>query len=102
MIGVTNSRVDDTLYAGDARITMDDLASPDVDVFFTGIRSDKGDSVPDMSWQDLSVSSGLFGAGVYNEPTDEYIAGMFTGPSHQEVAGTFQQSGILGGFGAKR
>ena len=107
---VANGRVDDTLYAGDARITIDDLANPDVDVSFTGIYTDKGDSVAAMSWKDLPVSNGLFGAGRFpNEPmppepteTDEYIAGMFTGPSHQEVVGSFNRDGIIGAFGAKR
>ena len=34
--------------------------------------------------------------------SDEYIAGMFTGPRHQEVGGEFRRDGIEGGFGAKR
>lgn len=50
-----------------------------------------------MSWGP-SVENGLFGGG---DP-DEYIAGMFTGPRHQEVGGEFRRDGIEGGFGAKR
>ena len=51
-----------------------------------------------MSWEGLSVEDGLFGRG----DEKEYIAGMFTGPRHQEVGGEFRRDGIEGGFGAKR
>ena len=102
-----NQPLDDTLYAGDARITLDDLANPDVDVFFTDIQNGKGDSVADMSWRDIPISNGVFSTGppYAQEPPYEpldHLGGMFTGPNHQEVVGTFEQSGIVGAFGAKR
>ena len=51
-----------------------------------------------MSWEGHSVENGLFGSG----DSDDYIAGMFTGPRHREVGGEFRRNGIAGGFGAKR
>ena len=87
------------VYLGDARIAIQDLAAPDVDVSFTGIRNlTQGTRHRDLSWKGLSVEKGLFGSG----DSDEYIAGMFTGPRHQEVGGEFRRDGIAGGFGAKR
>ena len=87
------------VYLGDARITIEDLATPDVDVSFTGIHNvTEGTRHRDMSWQGLSVENGLFGRG----DSDDYIAGMFTGPRHQEVGGEFRKDDIAGGFGAKR
>ena len=87
------------VYLGDARIRIDDLAAPDVDVSFTNIHNvTEGSRHRDMSWEGLSVDNGLFGDG----NPDEYIAGMFTGPRHQEVGGEFRRHGIAGGFGAKR
>jgi len=87
------------VFLGDARIEVDDLSAPDVDVSFTNIHNvTEGTRHRDMSWEGLSVENGLFGSG----DSDEYIAGMFTGPRHQEVGGEFQRDGIAGGFGAKR
>ena len=34
-----------------------------------------------MRWEGLAVEDGLFGSG----DADAYIAGMFTGPGHEEV-----------------
>ena len=87
------------VYLGDARIMIDDLAASDVDVSFTDIRNvTRGTRHHDMSWEGLSVENGLFGGGDF----DEFIAGMFTGPRHQEVGGEFRRDGIAGGFGAER
>lgn len=87
------------VYLGDARIVIGDLAAPDVDVSFTNIRNvTEGTRHRDMSWEGLSVENGLFGSG----GSDEHIAGMFTGPRHQEVGGEFRRDGIEGGFGARR
>ena len=87
------------VYLGDARIAIGDLAAPDVDVSFTGIHNvTEGTRHRDLSWEGLPVENGLFGSG----DSDDYIAGMFTGPRHQEVGGEFQRDGIAGGFGAKR
>ena len=87
------------VYLGDARIRIDDLAAPNVDVSFTNIHNvTEGTPHRDMSWESLSVENGLFG----NGDSDAYIAGMFTGPRHQEVGGEFRRDGMAGGFGAKR
>ena len=106
------------VYLGDARIVIDDLSAPDVDVFFTNIhnvtgsdessidisglpfaRDPRNERHPDMSWEGLSVENGLFGEA---DSADEYITGMFVGTRHREVGGQFQRDGIAGVFGAKR
>ena len=88
------------VYLGDAEITIEDLAVPDVDISFTNIHNvTEGTRHRDMTWESLTVKDGLFGRG---DPEDEYIAGMFTGIRHQEVGGEFRRDGIAGGFGAKR
>ena len=92
------------VFLGDARITIDDLAAPDVDVSFTGIYNvTEGTPHDDMSWENLRVQDdGLFGALGGERDGSEYIAGMFTGPGHQEVGGEFRRDGIVGAFGARR
>ena len=94
------------VFLGDARITIDDLSAPDVDVSFTNIHNvTEGTRRPDMSWPDLRLQDGLFGTvsplQTYGERYD-YLAGMFTGPAHQEVGGEFSGDGISGAFGARR
>ena len=94
------------VFLGDARVTIDDLSAPDVDVSFTNIHNvTEGSRRPDMSWAGLRLEDGLFGTvsspETYGERYD-YLAGMFTGPGHQEVGGEFHGDGISGAFGAKR
>lgn len=96
---VPASAPDPDVFLGDARIVIEDLATPDVDVSFTNISNvTEGTGHPDMSWENLPVDDGLFARGSWGG----YIAGMFTGPEHQEVGGEFFRDGIWGGFGAKR
>lgn len=94
------------VFLGDARVTIDDLSAPDVDVSFTNIHNvTAGTRRRDLNWTDLRVEAGLFGTvsppQTYGERYD-YLAGMFTGPEHQEVGGEFSGDGISGAFGAKR
>ena len=95
------------VFLGDARITIDDLAAPDVDVSFTNVHNvTEGTRHRDMGWEDLRVEDGLFGT-VAREGNGEgegydYLVGMFTGPRHGEVGGEFRGDGIAGAFGAKR
>ena len=93
------------LFLGDAKIVIDDLASPDVDVSFTGIHNlTEGIRRRDLIWEDLPLKDGLFGE-VSRESDEErydHLVGMFTGPGHREVGGQFRRSGIAGAFGAKR
>ena len=84
------------LILGDARIDIDDLSDPDVDVEFTGIQDvTRGTSRPDMVWNDLTLTNGAFNDGA--EPT---ISGAFYGSAHQEVGGVFDRDRIAGAFGA--
>ena len=96
---------------GNARIDIDDLSNPDVDVAFTGIRDLVSETArPDMTWNDLALTNGGFSdagaftigsVGVPPSPT-ETIRGMFYGPAQQEVGGVFDSDGITGAFGATR
>ena len=84
------------LILGDAKIDIDDLSNPDVDVEFTGIRDvTRGTSRPDMVWNDLVLTDGAF-----NDGADPTISGAFYGPLHQEVGGVFDRNRITGAFGA--
>ena len=98
-------REEPDVLLGDARIVIDDLAAPDVDVLFTNMHNvTEATRRGDMSWEDLPVEDGLFG-GVSLESDGEryeYLVGMFAGPGHQEVGGEFRRDGIAGAFGAKR
>ena len=88
------------VFLGDARIEIDDLDAPDVDVSFTNIRNvTAGTRRPAMTWENLRVVDGLFGsyAGERNR-----ILGMFNGSLHQETGGEFEREGIAGAFGAQR
>ena len=87
------------VFLGDAQITIDDLAAPDVDVSFINLYNvTEGTWHRDIAWEGLRVEDGLFGDG----NSEGYITGMFTGPRHQEVGGSFKRDGIAGAFGAKR
>ena len=95
------------VFLGEAGITIDDLSNPDVDVSFTSIHNvTQGTRRNDMTWENLHLQDdGLFGGLTgerHGSDEYEYIAGMFTGPRHQEVGGEFLRDGIAGAFGAKR
>ena len=87
------------VFLGDAQITVDDLRAPDVDVSFVNRHNvTEGTRHRDITWEGLHVEDGLFGDG----NSEGYITGMFTGPRHQEVGGSFERDGIAGAFAAKR
>ncbi len=93
------------VFLGDARVTIDDLATPDVDVAFTGIHNVTGGSPHrDMHWEDVPIEDGLFGRVSRESGRDnpDYLVGMFAGASHGEAGGTFRRDGIAGAFGAAR
>lgn len=93
------------VFLGDARIVIDDLAAPDVDVTFTNIHNvTEGTRHRDINWEDLRLEDGLFGRVSRDGDVEryDYLVGMFTGPGHQEVGGEFRSDDIAGAFGAKR
>lgn len=86
---------------GDAEISIADLADPVVGIAFTGIRNlATGTSLADMTWSDLALVDGDFGAKPGGETS--YIEGRFYGPGHEEVGGTFFRDDVIGAFGAGR
>ena len=94
------------VFLTDARIRIDDLSAPDVDVSFTNNHNvTEGTRRPHINWDGLCPEDGLFGTvsppETYGKRYD-YLAGMFTGPGHQEVGGEFHGDGISGAFGPKR
>ena len=67
-----------------------------MDVSFTNIMNQKTDrSLSDMTWNDIAVrADGTFDTG--------NIHGIFYGPNHEEVGGTFNRDGMAGAFGASK
>ncbi len=58
-----------SLVLGDSRLTFD-FARNDIDVAFTGIRSDNNEAYADITWNNIPVQNGAF-----------------YGPGHEEVGG---------------
>jgi len=92
---------------GDAVLTYDfpsqgDGSGPSLDAAFGGIRNiDRGTAhtVETVIFSDLAVAAdGTFARG----QSGARIQGGFHGPGHAEAAGIFEQSDIVGAFGAKR
>ena len=79
-----------------------DMDAGGLDAGFSGIRNiDRGTahSVEAVIFADLEVSpDGTFARG----QSGARIQGGFYGPGHAEAAGIFEQSDIVGAFGAKR
>ena len=79
-----------------------DLAAGGLDAAFSGIANiDRGTAhdVETVFFADLAVApDGTFARG----QSGTRIQGGFYGPGHVEAAGTFEQSGMIGSFGAKR
>ena len=102
MVGTpaTGSKRGDRLQ-GDAALNYD-LASNSLDVAFSSIRNiDRlaAHATETVMFQDLLIGSrGTFEAGL----TGNRIQGGFYGPGHVEAAGIFEQSNIVGAFGARR
>lgn len=108
---VVGRRVDPFAHLnGTARLTYD-FADTDLDVVFSGLstRPWTGESnapvtaVPGMSWDDLAVSSGLFGD---CSGSGDCIRGRFfddrDGNSAESVGGVFRMGDFRGAFGAER
>ena len=86
---------------GDAILTYS-LGGGSLDARFSNIKNlDRfaAHSTPEVQFNNVPVSShGTFQAGL----TGNRIQGGFYGPGHAEAAGIFEQSNIIGAFGAKR
>ena len=89
------------LLQGDAALNYD-LSFNSLDVAFSSIKNiDRGaaHSTEVVMFQNVLMGSGgTFQAGL----SGNRIQGGFYGPGHAEAAGTFEQSNIVGAFGAKR
>lgn len=86
---------------GNATLTYD-LDSATLDAAFTNIQNVdrlQPHSVSAVRFDNINVSDrGTFQAG----SSDNQIQGGFYGPDHAETAGVFEQSNIIGAFGAKK
>ncbi len=87
---------------GHARLTYD-FMNENIDVFLTNIQNSRPEVdgrqiYPNMTWQNLPVRDGRFGAN-FDSPE---LEGRFYGPNHEEVGGIFERNQIIGAFGAKR
>ena len=84
---------------GDAEITIEDLADPQVDVSFANITDlATGDSHDDLSWSGIPLMEGRFTSGSAGASID----GKFYGSDHAEVGGVFERNDVVGAFGATR
>lgn len=82
---------------GDAKVDIDNLELPEIDVAFTSIRDlSAGGSVADMNWDGIGLGDGSF------RDTGGTIEGAFYGMDHVEVGGIFNNAEIIGAFGARR
>ena len=84
------------LVLGDSRLTFD-FARNDIDVALTSIRSDNGESYPDITWDNIPTQNGVF-----EGSQGGYVTGAFYGPGHEEVGGIFERNQLIGAFGASR
>ena len=103
MVGTpaTGDNLGDRLQ-GDAALNYDMSAGGGLDVAFSSIKNiDRGTAhtTSTVLFTDVPISSsGTFEAGLVGNR----IQGGFYGPDHIEAAGIFEQSNIVGAFGAKR
>lgn len=92
---------EDGILQGDANLTYD-MAGQTLDADFTNIVDldrNAAHAVSEASFTDVPVAAD----GTFSEGTvGDLLRGGFKGPGHEEVVGVFEQSGIVGAFGAKR
>ena len=88
--GVRGVTEDFTRVTGESRLEAD-LSAVTIDVDFTSF----DDGRADMSWDDLSLTSGAFRDG-------SALEGAFYGAEHEGIAGKFDRDGLRGVFGALR
>ena len=92
---------EDGILQGDATLAYD-MVSHTLDARFTDIVDlDRNavHAVREASFADVPVAAdGTFDDGA----AGNLLRGGFKGPGHEEVAGVFEQNGILGAFGARR
>ena len=85
-------------FDGDARIEIDDLARPDVDITLSGIEDEIGGTRDSLQWEDIPVLQGAFQA---RDPGGS-VDGRFYGSGHGEVGGIFERDVLVGAFGGSR
>lgn len=103
MVGTPQSGTDKgERLQGDATLTFTAAATNTLEADFTGIVNlddERPHTVRQAGFSNVPVSSaGTFSAGF----TGNRIDGGIYGPGHVEAAGVFEQSGIVGAFGAFR
>ena len=103
MLGVDTAGADQgDAVEGDATLDFSITGPGDarMDVSFTNItnRTTKSAYNP-IEWSNIQVRAD----GTFNKRNDmEKIHGIFYGPNHEEIGGTFNRDGVTGAYGAKR
>ena len=103
MLGVVTQGADRSDHVeGDATLEFS-MANPGgarMDVSFTNITNrETGGMLPDITWNLIQVGAD----GTFDKRNDmEKIHGIFYGPNHEEVGGTFNRDGVTGAYGASR
>lgn len=83
---------------GSATVTIADLSRPRV-----GVAIDiEGYDITAPEWASMSLRRGHFATRGKRGGDDEYLAGNFHGPNHEEVYGVFDTGAYVGAFGAMR
>ena len=105
---VATIKTDRTFIRGDATITIDDLASPVVDLMFDNwymlpnmdsmVEGDEITGMAAITYEDLMLTSGAF----ESSGNGNQAEGRFFGTNHNEVGGFFNTPDVTGAFGGTR
>jgi len=109
MVGTRISGTDrDNILQGDARLVYS-MTGRDIDATFSNIVDldnmgqrimIEGEANPTIAFMDVPV--GTDGEYLMVVPGQRFIRGNILGPNHEETTGVFQDSDIIGAYGAKR
>ena len=106
---VASAKTNATFILGDAKIDIDDLANPDVDLMLDNWRMINGQvasDVPAISFDNMEIRlSGVFGLHDQdnnNNQVNGAVSGYFQGSDHNSVIGIFNTEDVVGTFGGVR
>ena len=89
--------------SGNAEIMIRGLANPTVDVTFSNIVDETGAARSGVGFQGIPLRSNTFNSSPGLGRARQSVAGVFLGPNHEEVAGTFTvREEMIGAYGGAR